>query len=88
MAKMINKAAEETLNIQESTITGWFEMSKELLTPLIKQHSQTIHRCKTNNMIPVEVAKEKRKTARKNLQDGVQLATSKWASEVAKKLVV
>ena len=79
----IKKATEETISVVTPTLTGWYKMSKEIITPLVKQRSRIIHRVRNDSSIPVQQAKQMCIDARKNLSEAIQLAKAKWVNELA-----
>ena len=76
--------AKKTLNLtQKNTLTGWFELSKELITPLIKERTRILQRVQQDLSIPVKRAKEMCIAACKNVNEAISVAKSRWANKLA-----
>ena len=86
LANAMKTANKDVLTVKSNPLAGWYEMSKNILTPLIKQRSRVINRIRQDKSIPRETAKEMCQTTKTNLLDTVTLAKSKWATHLAKKV--
>lgn len=86
LAEAINIAAKEVLTVRKNKLLGWFEFSKDALTPLVKQRSRILHRVRQDKSILPDIAKKLCCDARQNLQDAISLAKVKWAEHLARKV--
>ena len=73
LATVITQSTKETITVTKSTINEWYEMSKEVLNPLIKQQTQTLHTVRSDSSINVERTKKMCIDARKNVSEATML---------------
>ena len=86
LASAMKKALADTVTIEKNALEGWYEMSKETITPLIKQRTRILHKVRADPTLNIQAAKEMCITARKNVREAIAVAKSKWASSLARKI--
>ena len=78
-------SAKETATLPLKMNSGWYNSSSDILKPLMYERSRTLDLIRQKKF-DVKTAKSMARTVKKNLQDGIELAKSRWSNHLAEKI--
>ena len=58
LASAIKRDMPETVSVEKIAVAGWFEMSRDFLTPLLKQRTRILHKVFTDLLLSAQHAKD------------------------------
>ena len=84
-SKFIVTSAKESATIPLKMNSGWYNLSSDIIKPLMDERSRNLDLIRQKNF-DVKTAKSMARTVKKNLQDGIELAKSRWSNHLAERI--
>ena len=84
---ILMKSAKEILPSKKIDSPGWFNFSRDILQPLIDERTKILNKSRQIDLDP-KLAKHLASSARRNVNDGIVLAKSRWTYFLAKKMII
>ena len=85
LSDILMKSARERLPPNKIDFPGWFNFSRYILQPLIDERTEILNRIRQIDLDP-KLAKYLASSARRNVNDGSELAKSRWTHFLAEKI--
>ena len=86
LSDILMKSARERLPPNKIDFPGWFNFSRYILQPLIDERTEILNRIRQIDLDP-KLAKYLASSARRNVNDGSELAKSRWTHFLVKKSI-
>ena len=83
---ILMKSAKVVLTSKKIDSPGWFNVSRNILQPLIDERTKILNKIRQIDLDP-KLAKHLASSARRNVNDGIVLAKSRWTNFLAEKFI-